>query len=48
MELALAELALEEPQAPEEDIDFIVDKGKFFPIHITSFWLKLLCRLAAG
>ena len=30
MELALAELALEEPQEAEEDIDFVVDKGMFY------------------
>jgi hypothetical protein len=29
MELALAELALEEPQEAEEDVDFVVDKGTF-------------------
>lgn len=38
MELALAELVIEEPQDPEEDIDFVVDKGTFFPHshHISS------------
>lgn len=30
MEVALAELALEEPQEPEEDVEFIDDKGTFF------------------
>lgn len=36
MEVALAELALEEPQEVEEDIEFIVDKGTFFSVHSTS------------
>lgn len=30
MELALAELAPEEPQEVEEDIDFVIDKGICF------------------
>lgn len=42
MELALAELALEEPQQPEEDVEFVIDKGKFFPIHITPFQVQVI------
>lgn len=32
MEFALAELAIEEPQEPEEDIEFVVDKGMYFSL----------------
>lgn len=42
MELALAELAVEEPQEPEEDIDFVVDKGAFLSFAPGLFWFKLL------
>ena len=37
MELALAELALEEPQEVEEDVDFVVDKGVFLFYFSVSF-----------
>ena len=44
MELALAELALEETPEAEEDIDFVVEKGMFDLFYITP----LMAQFAFG
>ena len=40
MELALAELALEAPQEPEEDVEFVVEKG-MLSLHLYHLFIQV-------